>query len=173
MTMKRLIFRVLAITVIGLFGYYFFPDKKLPVGKEVDSIVVLKSKRKLQVYSDGQLLKTYKISLGRNPNGDKQFQGDKRTPEGVYIINGKNPHSGYHKNLGISYPNQEDIEQARKSGKSAGGDIKIHGFRNGYGFVGKFHRWMDWTNGCIALTDKEVDELYNAVKIGTRIEIKP
>jgi hypothetical protein len=87
MTMKRLIFRVLAITVIGLFGYYFFPDKKLPVGKEVDSIVVLKSKRKLQVYSDWELLKTYKISLGRNPVGDKEFKGDKKTPEGIYIIN--------------------------------------------------------------------------------------
>lgn len=168
----KLILWILLGLLMGLRVYYFIPERKLPDDPNVDLIVVFKSKRQLQVYSNGQLLKTYKISLGRNPVGDKEFVGDNRTPEGIYFINGKNPHSRYHKNLGISYPNKQDVEHALKLGKSPGGDIKIHGFRNGYGFVGKFHRWLDWTNGCIALTDKEVDELYDAVKIGTRIEIR-
>ena len=124
-------------------------------------------------YSKGHLIKTYRISLGRNPIGHKEYEGDKKTPEGHYYINDKNPNSGYHKNLGILYPNKEDIENAKRLGKPVGGDVKIHGLRNGIGFLGKFHRWYDWTMGCIALTNEEIDELYNAVAIGTQIEIKP
>ena len=105
--------------------------------------------------------------------GTKPPAKDKKTPEGIYSINDKNPDSGYHKNLGISYPDKDDLDNARRLGKSAGGDIKIHGLRNRIGFIGKFHRLFDWTLGCIAVTDKEIDELYRAVKIGTRIEIKP
>ena len=104
---------------------------------------------------------------------DKEFEGDKKTPEGLYINNDKNPNSGYHKNLGISYPKKDNIENAKRLGKPTGGDVKIHGLRNKTGFISKFHRWSDWTLGCIAVTDEEIDELYNAVKIGTKIEIKP
>ena len=168
-TTKKPIFLMLTITVIGFVAYYFSPDIKLPLGKEIDSIVVYKSKRQLSVYSDGQLLKTYKISIGRNPVGDKEFKGDKKTPEGVYYINGKNPASKFHKNLGISYPNPDDIAYSNKIGKPAGGDIKIHGLRNGYEFIGKFHRWYDWTAGCIALTNQEIDELYCRVYNTPRI----
>ena len=139
----------------------------------VDKILVLKSKRQLQAFSKGQLIKTYRISLGRNPIGDKEFEGDKRTPEGLYIINDKNLNSDYHKNLGVSYPNQGDIEQAKKIGKQTGGDIKIHGLKNGIGFIGKFQRWFDWTAGCVALTNSDIDELYDYTNIGTPIEIKP
>ena len=124
-------------------------------------------------YSNGQLIKTYKISLGKNPIGDKEFEGDKKTPEGIYFINAKNPNSGYYKNLGISYPDKQDIEVSKKLGKPTGGDVKIHGIRNGIGFISKFQRWYDWTAGCIALTNQEVDELYNSVDVGTKIEIKP
>jgi murein L,D-transpeptidase YafK len=127
----------------------------------------------LDVYSKGQVIKTYSVSLGADPIGDKEYEGDKRTPEGLYIINDKNPNSGFHRNLGISYPNKDDIEEAIKRGMKPGGQIKIHGIRNGFGFIGKFQRITDWTAGCIALTDDEVDELYDNVAVGTTIEILP
>jgi len=161
------------LTLAGLMVYYFHSENKLSSSVQIDDIVVYKSKRQLLVYSNGQLLKTYKISLGRQPVGAKEFEGDKKTPEGIYFINDKSLNSRYHKNLGISYPDKNDIQNANRFGKSAGGDIKIHGLRNKMGFVGKFHRWFDWTLGCIAVTNEEIDELYGAIKVGTRIEIKP
>lgn len=163
----------LIISVVVLVVYYSYPESKLTSDIKIDSLVVYKSKRNLLAYSNGILIKSYKVSLGKNPIGDKQFEGDKKTPEGVYFINAKNPNSGYYKNLGISYPNRQDIEVSKKLGKPTGGDIKIHGLRNGLGFISKFQRWYDWTAGCIALTDQEVEELYNTVDIGTKIEIKP
>ncbi len=157
----------------GLTVYYFFPEEKLSHNILIDKLVVYKSKRELLVYANGKLIKNYEISLGSQPVGDKEFEGDNKTPEGLYIINDKNPNSGYYKNLGISYPDIDDIEYSKGLGKSPGGDIKIHGIRNRLGFIGKFHRWIDWTAGCIAVTNDEIDELYRAVKIGTPIEIKP
>lgn len=173
MTTKKIIRWTLILSIITLVVYYFYPEQKLASNVKIDSLVVYKSRRELMAYSNGQLIKTYNISLGRNPIGDKEFEGDKKTPEGVYFINAKNPNSGYYKNLGISYPNELDIEFSERLGKPTGGDIKIHGLRNGLGFIGKFQRWYDWTAGCIALTDREVNELYNTVIIGTKIEIKP
>lgn len=145
----------------------------MPKDKIIDRIEVYKSKRKMNVYSDEVLLKTYKIALGKNPIGHKEFEGDCKTPEGTYTIDGKNPESAFHKNLGVSYPNEKDLEHAAALGKSAGGDIKIHGLRNGRGHRAKFHRWKDWTAGCIAVTDYEIDELYQSVKVGAEIEIFP
>ena len=139
----------------------------------VDSICVEKSIRKMTVFYNGSPLKSYAIALGGNPIGHKQHQGDLRTPEGLYTINDKNPNSGYHKNLGISYPNNADRAAARTLGKTPGGDIKIHGLPNGQGYIGKAHVISDWTWGCIAVTDEEVNELYNAVSIGTPILILP
>ncbi len=171
--MKKWIFRI-ALTAIGLLlVYYFIPQKGLPPDLKIEKLVVIKNKRIMEAYANGQVIKTYKISLGRNPLGDKEFEGDKRTPEGNYTINDKNSMSGYHKNLGVSYPNSEDIIEARRENLKPGGEIKIHGIRNGIGFIGKFHRLMDWTAGCIAVTDTEVDELFNNVAIGTPIIIKP
>lgn len=169
---KKLMGFIALILIIVLGGYYFYPEKKLPVDISIDSLIVLKSERKLLAYSNGELIKIYKISLGRNPVGAKEIEGDKKTPEGIYYIKDKNPNSGYHKNLGISYPVEKDIKKAKELGKPPGGDIKIHGLRNGTGFIGKCHRWVDWTLGCIAVTNKEIDELYNAVKIGSKIEIR-
>lgn len=168
----KLLFAFILILVIAI-AYYFYPEQKLVAGVKIDSLIVYKSERRMEAYSLDKLIKTYKISLGRNPVGDKQFEGDKKTPEGIYRINAKNPNSGYHKNLGISYPDANDIAEAKSLGKPTGGDVKIHGLRNGQGFIGKFQRWYDWTAGCIALTDEEVDELFTAVEIGARIEIKP
>ncbi len=139
----------------------------------IDSIVVLKSERRMQVYNNGHLLKTYKIALGEHPVGHKQYEGDRKTPEGLYFINGKNPNSDYHKNLGISYPNAADKAFATKNGKSPGGSVKIHGLKNGKGFIGAAHRLTDWTHGCIAVTDEEVDEIYSHTPIGIPINILP
>lgn len=169
---KMILLSALAVPVV--FGvYYFFPEKALPKGSEVNRLVVCKSKRKMLAYNGENLLKTYTISLGKSPVGHKQFEGDNKTPEGIYTINDRNPNSAYHKNLGVSYPNEVDREFAEKQGKSPGGLIKIHGLRNDRGYIGKFHRWKDWTAGCIAVTNKEIDELYKTVKHNAVIEILP
>jgi len=157
--------------LVGIAAWYFYPGKPLPKGTIIDKLVVYKSKRKMEAYSEGKILKTYAIALGKNPVGHKQFEGDNKTPEGLYIINARNPKSGYHKNLGVSYPNTADKAYAEKQGKSPGGHIKIHGLRNDSGYIGKFHRFKDWTAGCIAVTNAEVDELYTAVKKDAEIII--
>lgn len=138
-----------------------------------DSIVVLKQKHEMCVYRNKELLKVYKVALGLEPTGAKQYEGDMRTPEGVYFINNKNEHSLYHKSLGISYPAAKDRVTAQKLGRRPGGDIKIHGLPNGQGYVGELHRLKDWTHGCIALTDQEIDELYSHVAVGTPVNILP
>ena len=127
----------------------------------------------MYAYTKGKLVKVYSIAIGRNSVGDKEYEGDKRTPEGSYYIEGKNPNSGYHKNLGISYPDKTDLQEAKAKGVRPGGDVKIHGLKNGRGLLGKFHWLRNWTAGCIAVTDEEMDELYDAVAIGTPIIIRP
>jgi len=172
MTKRKMILIALSLLFLGLTVYNVYPEDTLPEGTKIDKLVICKSKRELYAYSNGQLIKIYQISLSSEPVGAKEFEGDKKTPEGLYTINDKNANSSFHKNLGISYPNPSDIEHAKRLGKPTGGDIKIHGLRNMAGFVGKFHRLHDWTLGCIALTNSEIDELYNATEIRTPIEIK-
>lgn len=147
-------------------------DDALPDVK-IDRLVVFKTKRQMWAYQGEQLIKVYPIALGFNPIGHKQFEGDGKTPEGIYRINERNPNSGYHKNLGVSYPNEADKAYAASQGKSPGGLIKIHGLRNGTGAIGKMHLLKDWTHGCIAVTDEEVDELYQAVIHNAIIDIRP
>ena|SRR5688572_11406358 len=171
--MRRFIFVILILSLIVAVVYSHYPEKSLPVNSTIDSIVVDKSNRQLHAYSEGQLLKSYKVALGGNPIGDKQFEGDKKTPEGKYRIDSKNPKSSFHRNLGISYPDSLHSIQAVQMGKPAGGDIKIHGIRNGLGLIGRFHRLTDWTNGCIAVTNSQIEELYNHTKVGTPILILP
>ena len=173
MTRKKIISFIAVAALIAASVYYFYPETNFPAGTKIDELIVLKSERKLLAYSNGKLIKTYTIALGRSPEGDKEYEGDKKTPEGTYTINDKNSRSAYHKNLGISYPNADDIRHAKSLGESPGGAIKIHGLRNGTGIISKFHRWFDWTMGCVAVTDKEMDELYDAVPVGTPIEIRP
>ncbi len=127
----------------------------------------------MSVYSKKGLIKTYTVAIGQNPVGKKQYEGDKKTPEGNYIIFDKNPNSKYHKNLGISYPNEADKATAKRLGKPPGGDVKIHGCNNKQTFIGKFQRWSDWTWGCVAVTNDEIDELYEHVSVGTPVTIMP
>jgi murein L,D-transpeptidase YafK len=105
--------------------------------------------------------------------GAKQFEGDGRTPEGTYNIAGRNPQSEFHRALRISYPLADDIARAKAAGKSPGGDIMIHGLHNGLGWLGRWHRWCDWTAGCVALTDAEIEEVWKAVPDGTAVVIQP
>lgn len=168
---------IILTLIFGIIGFglifYFKPFEPLDRSISIDKIIVTKHIRRLDLISNNQIVKSYKISLGQVPKGHKEYEGDKKTPEGLYFINDKNPNSGYHKNLGISYPNQNDIQHAKSIGKSPGGLIKIHGIPNGFGWIGRFHLLFDLSLGCIVLTNKEIDELYEIVKIGTPIEIKP
>jgi len=171
--MLKKLFIGIFLSAALLCGYYFYPEKKLDTSQKIDKIVVVKHKRQLTLFSNGKEIKTYTISLGGVPAGKKEFEGDQKTPEGIYFIDDKNPSSDYHLNLGVSYPNHNDSLHAAALGKAPGGDIKIHGLPNGYGFIGKFQRFKDWTAGCMALTNSEIEELFYQVPLGTEIEIKP
>lgn len=173
MKVRQIISLVVTVAVVMAGLYYFYPEDPLPQNARIDKLVVYKSKEVMHAYSGDQVIKTYRIAIGKNTTGHKQQEGDKRTPEGTYTINDKNPNSDYHKNLGISYPNDRDKQSALQRNVPPGGDIKIHGLRNGMGIIGKFHRLTNWTLGCIAVTDQEIDELYEHVPIGTPIIIHP
>lgn len=137
-------------------------------GPEVTSIQVQKANRKMYLLHHNQVLKDYDIALGFNPVGHKQFEGDGRTPEGTYFIDRRNPNSAYHLSLGISYPAPHDMAFAEEAGKSPGGDIFIHG-RSNFRGTNK----GDWTAGCIAVRDREMEVIYSMVKDGTPIYILP
>jgi murein L,D-transpeptidase YafK len=113
------------------------------------------------------------MALGGEPVGAKARQGDHKTPEGVYIMDHRNAHSSFYRSIHISYPSAQDRARAKKLGVSPGGDIYLHGLPNGWGAIGKAHRLKDWTDGCIAVTNEEMDEIWASVPDGTVIEIKP
>jgi len=141
--------------------------------KPADKILIEKKERRLTLLSQGKPLKNYKIALGGNPNGPKERQGDKKTPEGTYVIDSKNRDSRYHLALHISYPNEQDKKRAKKLGVSPGGDIMIHGIKNGFSWLGDAHTAVDWTKGCIAVTDEEIEEIDKLAPNGTLVEIRP
>ncbi|WP_161499330.1 L,D-transpeptidase family protein [Flavipsychrobacter stenotrophus] len=140
---------------------------------DVDSLAVNKKARDMMVYNKGKLLKKYKISLGAQPVGAKHFEGDNKTPEGNYYISVKNAGSKYHKSLGISYPNESDRRLAKKNNRLTGGDVMIHGIPNGYKGKVPDYVGIDWTAGCISVTDSQIDELFAHVKMRTPITILP
>jgi murein L,D-transpeptidase YafK len=164
---------VCAVAVTALLVWANWPGEPLAEGARADRIVVWKSKRQLELQVHDQVLKSYAVSLGRNPVGPKLREGDKRTPEGLYAIESHNPRSSFHKALKVSYPSAADRIAAAKRGVAPGGDIMIHGIRNGLGLMGWLQRRMDWTAGCIAVTNPEIEEIYCAVPDGTPIEIHP
>jgi murein L,D-transpeptidase YafK len=141
--------------------------------EQADAILVLKKDHQLQLFQKGKLLRTYKVALGTGGLAPKQREGDARTPEGHYTIDSRNAVSHYHKGLHVSYPNAEDRKRAAKLGVSPGGAIMIHGLPNGKGYLGTLHTQWDWTLGCIAVTDAEIDEIWDLVPLGTPIEIRP
>ena len=138
-----------------------------------DKVLIEKKERRMTLLSKGEVIKTYKIALGKNPVGPKVRQGDNKTPEGAYIIDSRNGDSDYHLSLHISYPNEKDKLRAKELGVSSGGNIMIHGIKNGLSWVGASHAEIDWTNGCIAVTDGEMEEIYKLVPNGTIVEIRP
>jgi murein L,D-transpeptidase YafK len=141
---------------------------------KADRILVLKSARKLELLKDGVVLKTYPIALGANPIGPKRAGGDGKTPEGVYTIDGRQPHSQYHLALHVSYPNATDRAQAEAAHHDPGGDIEIHGLPGWYqGPLDPVRFYKDWTHGCVSVGDRAIEEIYAAVEIGTPIEIRP
>lgn len=139
----------------------------------VDRILIEKSTRRLMLISQGEVLKFYKIALGGNPVGPKERQGDNKTPEGTYVIDARNRDSRFHLSLRISYPNERDKKRAKELGVSPGGDIMIHGIKNGFSWVGDAHSGVDWTKGCIAVTDQEIEEIDKLAPNGTIVEIRP
>lgn len=161
----------LAALFIGFgFGLCWATPDPLPAA---DAVRVVKSERKLYLLRGGHPYKTYRISLGSRPLGDKVRQGDKRTPEGRYIIDWRNLQSRYHRALHISYPNAEDRREAQAMGVDPGGMIMIHGLPNKTGDDTEGYVGLDWTDGCIAVTNQEIEELMQAIKDGTPIQILP
>jgi murein L,D-transpeptidase YafK len=134
---------------------------------------VLKHQHILQLLREGHVLKEYKVALGGSPIGPKTQQGDHKTPEGVYVLDSRNARSQYYKSLHISYPTPTQRAAAKKRGVFPGGDVFIHGLPARYRSVGAAHRLYDWTDGCIAVTDDEMDEIWSTVADGTPIEIRP
>lgn len=164
--------RVLAVLMLGaLYGLSVAQTAANPL--RADRVVVLKKERTLQLFKQGKMIKTYNVALGGDPVGPKRRQGDHKTPEGNYVLDSRNPHSQFYKSIHISYPNAGDRAAARLKGVSPGGDVFVHGLPKGYGWVGASHRLKDWTDGCVAVTNQEIDEIWRSVPDGTPIEIRP
>jgi murein L,D-transpeptidase YafK len=142
-------------------------------GEVADRIVIRKAAHTLVLMKGDREVATYKVAIGRNPGGAKTQRGDHKTPEGNYLIDVMKSNSRFHRALHISYPNLADQERAQAAGVNPGGDVEIHGIENGLGWIGSLHRRIDWTDGCIAVTDNEIEEIWNKVKVGTHVEIRP
>jgi murein L,D-transpeptidase YafK len=140
---------------------------------QADKIVVVKSTRTMTLFSGNRILKTYKVALGTVPVGPKRVEGDHRTPEGDYVIDSKNSQSLFHLSLHISYPSTADQQRARALGARPGGAIMIHGLPRSFAYLGALHRQTDWTDGCVAVTNAEIEEIWKLVPVGTKVEIRP
>jgi len=140
---------------------------------KADRVLVLKSKRKLYLLHGGQVLRRYRIALGRRPMGPKTREGDGRTPEGVYQLDWRNPDSRFYRSMHISYPDGSDLRRAAARGVAPGGEIMIHGQPPGLDGADGWSIRRDWTEGCIAVTNAAIDEIWNLVDDGTIIEIRP
>ena len=164
---------ILASLAFATIGGLLNAQEHSAPNQRADGVIVFKEQRTLQLLNHGRILKQYRVALGTEPFGAKTRQGDHRTPEGSYVLDRRNAHSQFYRSIHISYPNAEDRARARRLGVSAGGDIMIHGLPNGYGWIGKGHRARDWTDGCIAVTNEEMDEIWRLVPDGTPVEIRP
>jgi murein L,D-transpeptidase YafK len=141
--------------------------------EKAGSVLVIKSESKLYILKNGIEVRSYNVAFGANPKEHKQQQGDERTPEGMYILDYKKENSEYYKAIHISYPNGEDKKRAKKRNVNPGGSIMIHGQKNGYGWLWFITQRFNWTKGCIAVSNKDMDEIWKMVDVGTPIEIRP
>lgn len=141
--------------------------------QKADKVLVVKSERRLYLINNGETFATYKVTFGGKPKGHKQAQGDQKTPEGHYVLGYKNANSSYYKSIHISYPNNKDRENAKRLGVSPGGDIMIHGQLNGWEWAAPIVQLFSWTDGCIALSNKDMDQVWSSIDPGTPIEIRP
>ncbi|HEV2960220.1 MAG TPA: L,D-transpeptidase family protein [Candidatus Angelobacter sp.] len=171
--------RVLGRSVLKLLQTYFvfsgaIVSLAVAVGPDqADHILIVKSKRTMTLMRGAKVLKAYSVALGTVPTGAKEKQGDHKTPEGNYVIDAKNSYSRFHLALHISYPKAEDRERAKRMGVNPGGDIMIHGLESRFAFLGALHRQTDWTDGCVAVTNSEIEEIWKLVPVGTTVEIRP
>jgi murein L,D-transpeptidase YafK len=168
--------RLLAVPLyllLTLGGFAEGPRAPLPRGTRADLVVVDKSERRLTLFRGGRELRSYRVALGPSPEGHKREQGDGRTPEGRYVIDWRNAKSAFHRSLHVSYPNASDRRDARRRGVDPGGAIMIHGLPDGMGWLGAEHVATDWTLGCIAVTNEEIEEIWRVVRDGTAIELRP
>ena len=140
---------------------------------EVNQLVIRKEERRLYLMANDQIVRSYRIGLGKTPKGHKLYEGDSRTPEGNYTIDYRNPNSDFYKSIRISYPNPKDRELAASWGLKPGGNIMIHGLPNDVGDMAFAYKGLDWTDGCIAVTNEEMDEIWRLVDVGTPIRILP
>lgn len=169
--------RALALTLVLLFAACLQPvpsaqAQQARAGERADFVLIDKSERRLWLYQGGRVIRAYSgLQFGDQPVGHKRFQGDERTPEGRYRISYGNPQSSYYLSLHIDYPNAADRAYARARGRSPGGLIFIHGQPNGLAFDERIKG--DWTDGCIAMSNAEIEELWSLVPDGTPIEIRP
>lgn len=160
---------VLVLSVSGVFSH---AGKPLPAGARADLVVVEKAAHRMTLYAHQRVLRVYTVSLGRGGLEPKTQQGDGLTPEGHYEIDRHNAHSAFYLSLHVNYPSAMDRKVAAARGRAPGGDIMIHGLRNYTGWIGTWQRAVDWTDGCIAVTDDEMDEIWRAVPNGTPVEIR-
>lgn len=140
---------------------------------QADYILVEKAERRLTIFINDEAVRSYRVALGKSPNGHKIKEGDLKTPEGIYFIDDRNRDSRFHLALHISYPNEIDLFFADQLGISPGGNIMIHGTGDEYAWMGKYHAVHDWTDGCIAVTNEEIEEIWRLVPDGTKIVIRP
>lgn len=139
----------------------------------VDRVVVLKAERRLLLYAGDERVASYRVALGADPTGHKTFRGDSRTPEGTYTLDYRNEDSQFHRSIHVSYPNEADLAEAVQADVPPGGNVMIHGLPNGKGWMGSLYNLRDWTDGCIAVSNRQMEEIWRAVPDGTPIEIKP
>jgi murein L,D-transpeptidase YafK len=144
----------------------------LPPGLKIDRILIQKRRHRMVLYAANRRVRVYSVALGRGGLGPKIRQGDGKTPEGFYRIDGRNPDSRFHLALHLDYPNADDVLAAAERGEEPGGDIMIHGLPNGFVWLSDFRRLPDWTAGCIAVTDAEIEEIWDLVPDGTPVEIR-
>ena len=162
--LRRSIFVLLLLLLQAVQGAY---------AQKADKVLVIKSENRLYLLNKGKKVASYRATFGANPVGHKERQGDERTPEGHYVLDYKNPNSRFYKSIHVSYPNAQDRRNARRLGVDPGGDIMIHGQTNGWGWAGPLVQFFPWTDGCVALTNADMDEVWMAVDAGTPIEIRP